>query len=374
MIDKVQILLNGKEYFKVNNIVLQEVIEGFLSIRTANLDVIFNNIKTREFTSLLNEKRYLTIKIIIDEKVWQEAYITQDNIDEQKNVNGGRVLTINVSDVFKMLLTSDVIDVYNQTHKTLQIALRRTLLELQKINPELENANFKIKNGIGVSNISLTNGGNQKSLTGGECSKLIGNMCSLYKVILKSNGVDTLTIEKHYGNQSIIDNIYVLMNEEGKVYKSNTQFIQKVGSGKDTPARIVILNSAKMKDTSATSVIVPFKNGIPFTQKIKSVSMEASYKQIAEGITYQMMGMTARANSHVYGLPSKIFNKDGNFYSINTLISVYDEERGIDQQMNIVGFSTTIDSEMGSNTTLNLVNEGAFDKLDNLKIKKSLLK
>lgn len=367
MTDRVQVLLNGVEYFKVNNIVLQEVIEGFLSIRTTNLDVIFNNIKTREFTSLLNEKGFLSIKITIDGKVWQEAYITQNNIDEQKNVNGGTVLTINVSDVFKTLLTSDVIDVYYQTHKTLQIALQRTLLELGF-------SDFKIQNGNGVSNITLKNGGNKKSTRGGSCQDFLGEMCSLYKVILKSNGIDTLTIEKHNGNQNIADNIYVLINEEGKVYKSNTQFIQKVGSGNDTPARIIILNSAKMKDTSATSVIVPFKNGIPFTQKIKSVSMEASYKQIADGITYQMMGMTARANSHIYGLPSKIFDKNGNFYSTNTLISVYDEERGINQPMNIVGFSTTIDAEMGSNTTLNLANESAFDKLDNIKTKKSLLK
>ena len=366
MIDRVQVLLNGVEYFKVSNIVIQEVIEGFIAIRTTNLDVIFNNIKTREFTSLLNEKGFFSIKIIIDGKVWQDAYITQNNIDEQKNVNGGTVLTINVADVFKTLLTSDVIDVYYQTHKTLQIALQRMLAEVGFTD-------FKVKNGTGISNISLKNGGDKKSIRGGSCQDFLGEMCSLYKV-LKSNGVDTITIEKHNGNQEIVDNIYVLMNKEGKVYKSNTQFIQKVGSGNDTPARIIILNSAKMKDTSATSVIVPFKNGIPFTQKIKTVSMEASYKQIADGITYQMMGITARANSHVYGLPSKIFNKNGNFYSTNTLISVNDEERGINQPMNIVGFSTTIDVEMGSNTTLNLVNEGAFDKLDNLKTKKSLLK
>ena len=81
MIDRVQVLLNGVEYFKVNNIVIQEVIEGFIAIRTTNLDVIFNNIKTREFTSLLNEKGFLSIKIIIDGKVWQDAYITQNNID-----------------------------------------------------------------------------------------------------------------------------------------------------------------------------------------------------------------------------------------------------------------------------------------------------
>ena len=41
--NKVQILIDGFEYFKVTNIVLQEVIEGFLSIRTTNIDILFNN-------------------------------------------------------------------------------------------------------------------------------------------------------------------------------------------------------------------------------------------------------------------------------------------------------------------------------------------
>ena len=159
MIDRVQVLLNGVEYFKVSNIVIQEVIEGFIAIRTTNLDVIFNNIKTREFTSLLNEKGFFSIKIIIDGKVWQNAYITQNNIDEQKNANGGTVLTINVADVFKTLLTSDVIDVYYQTHKTLQIALQRMLAEVGFTD-------FKVKNGTGISNISLKNGGDKKSIRG----------------------------------------------------------------------------------------------------------------------------------------------------------------------------------------------------------------
>lgn len=367
MIDKVQILLDGKEYFKVSNITLQEVIEGFLSVRTANIATIFNNIKTRDFSSLLNDRGFLPITIIISGKIWQKSYITQSNIDEQKNVNGGTTVTINVVDVFKTLLDSDVIDVYYQTHKTLQIALQRTLNELGFTD-------FIIKNGINVDNINLKNGGQKQSITGGSCQNFLGEMCSLYKVILKSNGIDTLTIEKHNANQSVIDNIYVLMDSNGKVYKSNTQFVQKMGNGDNTPSRIVILNSTKINNSTSTSVIVPFKNSIPFTQKIKTVAMEASYRQIADGITYQMMGMTARANSHVYGLPSKIFDKDGNFYSINKLITVYDEERGVDEQMNIVGFTTTIDADSGSNTTLNLVNQEAFDSLDNLKIKKSLLK
>lgn len=367
MNNKVKILVNGIEYFKITNIVLQEVIEGFLSIKTTNIDVLFNNIKTKEFTALLNEKGYLSIKIIIDGRVWQESYITQNNIDEQKNVNGGTKLTLNITDVFKTLLDSDVIDVYYQNHKTLQGALQRTLTELGFTD-------FKIKNGIGVSNINLENGGDKKSTRGGSCQDFLGEMCSLYKVILRSNGVDTITVEKHNANQNIIDNIYILIDSQGKVYKSNTHFIQKVGNGNNLPSRIIILNSAKIKDTSSTSVIVPFKNGMPFTQKIKTIEMEASYKQIADGITYQMMGMTARANSHIYGIPQKIFNENGDFYSINTLVSVYDEERGINEEMNIVGFTTTIDADMASNTVLNLVNQESFDTLDNLKIKKSLLK
>lgn len=367
MIDKVQILIDGKEYFKVNSITLQEVIEGFLSIRTANIDLVFNNIKTREFESILDKKGVMLLKIIIDQKVWQQYYIGKNNINEDKNVNGGTVIQIQTTDPFYSLLYSHVIDVYNQTHKTLQIALQRTLSELGFVD-------FKIQNGIGVSNIDLKNGGNQKSIKGGECSSLIGGMCSLYKVLLKSNGVDTITIEKHNGNQNIVDNIYVYTDSNGKVYKSNTQFVRKVGDGNILPGRIIVLNSAKIKDSNATSVIVPFKNGMPFTQKIKTVNMKASYKQIANAITYQMMGMTARANSYTYSIPAKVFDKNGNFYSINKLISVYDEERGINENMNIVGFSTTIDAMVGSNTTLNLVNQDAFDKLDNLKIKKSLLK
>lgn len=365
--NKVQILVDGFEYFKVTNIVLQEVIEGFLSIRTTNIDILFNNIKKKEFAALLDEKEYLPIKIIIDGKVWQESYITENSFDEQKNVNGGTEFRLNVVDVFKTLLNSDVIDVYYQSHKTLQIALQRTLVELGFVD-------FTIKNGIGVSNITLENGGDKKSTRNGNTQDFLGEMCSLYKVILKSNGIDTITIEKHNANQDITDNIYVLTDSQGKVYKSNTQFIQKVGNGDNLPSRIIVLNSAKIKDTSATSVIVPFKNGMPFTQKIKTVNMKASYKQIADGITYQMMGMTARANSHVYGIPQKIFNQNGDFYSINTLVSVYDEERGINDRMNIVAFSTTIDADIGSNTVLNLVNQESFDTLDNLKIKKSLLK
>lgn len=367
MIDKVQILLDGKEYFKVNNIRLEEVIQGFLSIRTANIDVVFNNIKTREFEALLDDKGVMLMKVIIDNKIWQQSYIGKNNLNEDKSVDGGTQIQIQTTDPFYSLSYSHVIDVYNQTHKTLQIALQRTLAELKFVD-------FKIQNGSGISNIDLKNGGNQKSIKGGECADLIGGMCSLYKVILKSNGVDTITIEKHNGNQNIIDNIYVLTDSNGKVYKSNTQFVRKVGNGNILPGRIIVLNSAKIKDSNATSVIVPFKNGMPFTQKVKTVHMEASYKQIANAITYQMMGMTARANSYTYSIPSKVFDKDGNFYSINTLISVYDEERGINENMNIVGLSTTIDADSGSNTTLNLVNQNAFDTLDNLKIKKSLLK
>ena len=367
MIEKVQILLNGNEYFKITSITLQEVIEGFLSIRTANINTVFNNIKTREFNALLKQNGSLSIEILVNGKIWQTSFITQNNIDEQKNEDGGTIVTINVVDIFRTLLDSDVIDVYYQTHKTLQIAVSRTLTELGF-------EDFKIKNGIGIQNINIKNGGNKNSTRGGSCEEFLGEMCSLYRVILKSNGIDTLTIEKHNGNQNIIDNIYVLTDATGKVFKSNTQFVQKVRNGDKSPSRIIILNTEKIKDTTATSVIVPFKNGMPFTQKIKTVSMKASYKQIADGITYQMMGMTARANSHTYALPNKVFDKNGNFYSINTLVQVLDQERCIEEAMNIVGFSTVIDAESGSNTVLNIVNQEAFDNLDNLKIKKSLLK
>jgi len=112
---------------------------------------------------------------------------------------------------------------------------------------------------------------------------------------------------------------------------------------------------------------------MPFTQKIKIVSMKASYKQISNGITYELMSMTARANSHIYNLPNKVFDTNGNFFSTNSLVYITDEERGIDESMNIVGFSTEI-SNAGSNTTLNLVNQQAFDKLDNLKNKKKSFK
>jgi hypothetical protein len=366
MIEKVQVLINDNEYFKVTNITLQEVIEGFLSIRTANINTVFNNIKTREFSSLLAIKGLLPIKIVVNGKVWQDSYITQGSLDEQKNSNGGTTVSINVSDVFKTLLTSDVIDVYYQTHKTLQIAIARTLTELGFTD-------FKIKNGDNIASIDLKNGGNKKNIRGGSCQDFLGGMCSIYKVLLKSNGIDTLIIESHNGNQSIVDKVYVLTDSNGIAYKSNAQFVQKTGDSNGATSRVIILNSSKNKDNNSTSVIVQFKNAMPFTQKIKVVSMEASYKQISNGITYELMSMTARANSHIYGLPNKVFDSNGNFFSTNSLVHILDEERGIDESMNIVGFSTTI-SDAGSNTTLNLVNQQAFDKLDNLKTKKSLLK
>ena len=367
MTDKVKVLLNGKEYFKINNIVIQEGIDGFLSLRTTNINVLFNNIKTREFNALLKDKGSLPIQVVINEKVWQDSFITQSNIDEQKNENGGTILSINIPDIFQTLLNSDVIDVYYQKHKTLQLALSRTLKELGFTD-------FQIKNGNGIQNIDLKNGGDKNFTKGGSCQDFLGEICSLYKVILKSNGVNTLTIERYNSNKNITDNIYVITDLDGKVVRSNTQFIQKVGNGNNSPSRIIILNTKKMRDTSATSVIVPFKNGMPFTQRIRTLSMKASPQQTSEGITYEMMGMTAIANSNVYALPHKIFDRNGDFYSINTLIKVRDEERGIDEDMNIVSFSTIIDSNGGSNTTLNLVNQQAFDSLENLITKKSLLK
>ena len=62
--NKVQILIDGFEYFKVTNIVLQEVIEGFLSIRTTNIDILFNNITSSDRTKAEKIRDYYSKKIV----------------------------------------------------------------------------------------------------------------------------------------------------------------------------------------------------------------------------------------------------------------------------------------------------------------------
>jgi len=80
-------------------------------------------------------------------------------------------------------------------------------------------------------------------------------MCSIYKVLLKSNGIDTLIIESHNGNQSIVDKVYVLTDSNGIAYKSNAQFVQKTGDNDGAPSRVIILNSSKIK-TMAQRVLL----------------------------------------------------------------------------------------------------------------------
>ena len=365
MVDKVQVLVNDTEYFKVENIRLVEEIRGFISLRTTNIDLLLNTQKTKEFNATI-KKQVLPIKVVVQGKVWQESFVGEYNTSIDRDFNSATKIRINLTDKFENLTNSDVIDVCYQNHKTLQIALSRTLTELR-------NTGFTIQNGTGVKDILLTNGGNQTHTKGMDCSQFIGGLCSMYKVLLKSNGVDTITIEKHNGNQEVVDQIYYLVDSNGKPYKSNVNYTQKVSSNPDTASRYIMLNSNPSAD-GATSVIVEYQNAMPFTQKIKTLATKASYKQIANSLTYQVMGIAARANCYVYGLPYKVFNKNQDFFSTNSLVKVTDEDLGIDEPMNITGVSTTIDVNGLTNTVLNLVNQASFDTLDNIKIKKSLLK
>jgi hypothetical protein len=374
MIEKVKVLIDGEELFKVSSISLSECIHGFISTRNTDMNFVLNRIEMMKFQAKLNKKNVLPIEIQVADKVWQKSYIDAGTPTVSIDAISGFSISLPVIDIFAPIsgeIHGDVIDSYYVTHSTVDGAIKYVLSEL---GFDTKNT-FKVVYGNGISPIKLTNGGNKEATHGGSASDFLGNICSLYHVILRSNGVDTITIEKYNSNTKPTYNLYVELDTNGNIYRSNTEFVEKKGSDSKTPARAVIINSnKKAKDTSISSVIVNFAGGMPYSQSIKRISSSASYSQIAEGINYKNMGMTARANSYTYGLPARVFDKNGNFFSVNTLVSVLDEVFGINEPMNILGFTTVIDAESGSKTTMNIANTQSLDTLDNLKVDKSLIK
>ena len=364
--NNVKIFFNDVEYFKCTSISCQHSIDGFIALKTTTIQGIATQLRFKDFLDILANKNTMIARVEIYDKVWQKGFISLTDINYSIDDNGFRI-TIVLNDLLSTLKTSDIVEVLYLKNKTLQGTL-------QSIFKELNIKDYKIINGTDIKIIDLANGGDVETNGYISCEQFLGNICSLYQLILISNGVDAISIEKYNANQEIIDNFIVKCND-GKVITSNVSFVEKTGNQNvNNASKIVILNTEPTNTDKNTSVIVNFVNGTPNTQQIRTIAMKASYKQISQAITYQMMGMNMVANSYVYKLSVKIFDKNKQFFRVNHLINVLDEQLGIDDKMNIIGIALTIDSQSGTNTIFNLTNQESVSTIGNLKNKKSLMK
>lgn len=385
--NKVKILLDNQEYFNCNSITCSISLNEGLFIRNAIVDCKMPYYTYVRFATDMTDKQVLLASIFIEDKLFLEGFLTLKVITTSISQDGMRV-SFAVNDRFYPLLHSDVIKVlFFKSHSNLQLLLAMILWELGYMNYEnyprkITDARDFIKNGLGVKTIPLTKNV-VKYATHEKAITIIQEIASIYKVVLNSNGSDTIFVEKYNSYTDPVYEINLKFDKNGNFLEnSNVSNAQKVGASNtdnNDASRIVIVNPSinrkkpKIKDKH-TSLVVNYQKGLPNMQIVRSINREVDYEGLKDGVNQSLLGLNTVANSYVYQFSDRIFDKNGDFFTPNRLINVKDEAHLINGKMSIIACSFSIDAENGSMTTLNVCFEENLGDNVNNKHKVSTIK
>lgn len=345
-----------------------------VAIKSATASLIYTK-EFKNFLLLLNEEKILLCDLYVDDKLYLQGFIN-DRLIHYADGENGTDINIRILDRFVGLISSDTI--LSRPNGTLQSYLSNVLTELGYDNPRIINTyNRKIKTtkdflkASGDINLNEPLKALRRStLTEEDTSSVLGECLGINQVMLISNGYDTLTFEKPniLGDSTFSAFRYLSGNKS-----SNIISLEKYGEMGDAnslmPSIIITLNTYKKatKKDNNTSNIAINKYGIPHVVRINRVNSELSYQDIDGMMNFAFAGIKARSNSFIIRLANSNFDKFGNFFQPNRTIRLYDEKYGLDFNMVIMEVKIDIDSEGGSETTLNVSFTESF--IDNVSIK-----
>ena len=380
--NNIKILLDNREYFQYNSITCSHIVNQGIALKSAIVDASITYQNYISFSIDMADKQVMLASLEIDNKIFLQGFVNLKMISTEVSNNNLRI-SFTINERFFPLTSSDIVKtLFLKGHGTLQILFACILKELdflkynnypKKINTVMD----FIKNGLNVKDIRLT----QNIVKYGDHEQaihIINEGCNIYKVLLNSNGYDTLFVEKY---NSYVDPIYQinLLFDKKNLNPSfgNISSARKIGNDNDDASRIIILNPSinrkkpKIADKH-TSLIVNYEKGLPNIQRIMSINRQVSYNGLKDAINQSLIGLNASANSYTYQLSDTIFDVNGDFFKPNRYIFVKDELHLINDKMTIVGISFSIDATAGVNTTFNLSFAESFYDNVNAKHKKQL--
>lgn len=368
--------INGQIIFPVKNVSLAHSLNKSIAIKSATLGCVVTK-DFKDFLSLLNIKKILLCRLYIDNKLFLEGFVNDKLVHYRDDPNGGTELNIRLLDRFVGLIASDIIT--SRPKGTLQSFLSDILTELGYVSATFINSyDRKIKTArdflksSGDINIDKPLKAYQRSsLVEEDSGNLIGECLSINKVILISNGYDSLTFEQPNLKGKPVYSAY--RNIESNRAEGSIVSVEKYGDMGDasslTPSIVITLNSysKSTKSDNNTSVISPNAYGIPHVIKLHRVNMQASYQEIGGMMNFAFAGIKARSNSFILRIAGVKFDNNLDFFQPNRTINVRDEKYGLDTDMVILDARLDIDAESGSDLTLNVCFQESFE--DNASIK-----
>lgn len=377
--NRIRALFDNNEYFEFSYVYGYYNVSNNIATKSLTLSAV--SVKSfKDFVIALNDKKVMLADIYIDNKLYISGFVNNGNFSYSDSANGGTNISIDVNDRFNALNISDIIETKPQG--TLQNFIASILKELDftsskyinTYNKKIKKASDFLRNGKDVD-IQKLKTFTREDIVEKSALMLLGEALSIHKLLLISNGYDTLTLEKA---NSYLDPVFEVRRDNKY---SNVSKSSKAPNNKRSPYQTIILNSSQPKNEditnktdSYTSLIVPNSNGIPHIREVRHVSLNATYEDLAKSVNFRFAGITAQENSFVYNIDDNIFDDYNDFFQPNRLVSVYDEKYGINSNMQILQNSFTIDANSGSSTILNLTTQNAFNNQSTVKQKKSLMK
>lgn len=376
MLKTARLLIDNREYFPAIAVSFGHKTSKSIVMKSATITCISGS-KFSDFELQMNRKPVALAKLYIGDKLYMDGFITKE-LYGWDSTPDGIIITFRLFDRFVGLIASDVI--ISRPTGSVQSFLADILTELgYTAKPFIETYEKRITNardflatdGVDINKPLKTV--QRNSLTEESSSSLLGDYLGINKILLVSNGYDTLTLEKAGTKKESTFEVKRLLNGE-----SNLLGISKDGQISDegslAPSIVYTLNSYKKQANkdSKDSVNSFNRYGIPHIVKMHRVNMEATYEEINSMMDFSFTGIKARSNTYSLKLEA-LTDSSKNFFRPNTNIKVLDESTGIDTNMMILDASTTMSAENGVETELTVSYQESFQ--DNVSIKnKGILK
>lgn len=373
--NKIVIFFDGKEYFKFKSVVGQHNIDQNLAFKSINANAILSE-PFKDFLITLETQKIMLAQVFINDKLFITGHVNNACLDYRDTATGGTEISVAINDRFIGLRKSEIIK--TQPKGSLPSFIQNVMHELQFDGPFYINtygrkivttADFiSVQNGISPQSLKAFE---KKNFVQDSSAQLIEKMCSFAKVFLISNGSDVLALETPNG---FPQSVFSILRQNNI---ANIDFCEKQGSraGIFNPSKIVILNTNRQSKKDEYSSVVTYNDyGLPHIQAVNNISLEASYQEINSAVNFGIAGIQARINTFIYKIPNTIFDSNGNFFQPNRVVKVFDDKFGIDEPMTILQANFTIDSQMGSSTSLNLTSQNSLINNGNVKQKRTLMR
>lgn len=362
------------EFLNVTNCEIFWSLDAGIVMKTAEIQGV-ENPQSKRLLVELNEVNKMLVYLYIDGKLFIKSFITEGMLKWNLSKNG-LMFKFTILDRFMPLKISDIIKTKPEAGMPLQVFLANCLSELgfdvknfsDSYNRKISKASDFIKNGYGIENFIKLKTFKKDDFLSDEGRDLVSQCLALSRVLLISDGIDTLTLEEPNANPFPIYNIDYETDPNISYIGSQSESSQTDIS----PRAVVLLNSYSENGEQTSPVLVDNSFGYPNYFQVKQVSYKATSQELRSMINYGFADIKTRQNSFFISLSNKLFDNNGDFFQPNRKISVYCKKLGFQHNLTLLAMSATIDKN-GTELKLNISSEGAFEDNASLRQKLSLM-